>query len=572
MHFASVFDQNTVPLELINLITNTLRYEPTIRLTAEQCLQHPYLTQVAPKLRPVTDIPRYQQQLLQSALHAQQRQQNSSFTSSANNSQTSLASVNSGQSYASQPTPTSMTPEGARSQVWRQPRRMANSASTVSLPGTPAPSVVSQASHDLPPWSHTSHTRQPTAGSSKYADRSIFEGIAPQRDYANTGIAQAQATVFDDAYSVQLQMEEKRQAREKEFRAAQQKQQQDETSQQPPHLSPPSHKSKGWSLSSVFHQDASKQPSSPSLRHSASTRSLRNGTSESAAPTDPKKAKKLAERAAKEAERAKREAASQLARERARAVMQKKSQLANRGQDIFSTAGPNSNAVPEPAPRMLPPMRQGESSRSFLQEDPSVTGSVDSRWKSRRRHDDDDIHSVSSNETHNSRNSGNEPRYSFSSYNTMDSESLPQSAWSPQATSLSRNATASSLGSTGRSPALDQFFQHHGNQSLPPKSSSSSVDSSLLRNFQGLSAADAQRLRSPFGVTSAPMDSSYPMPSAPGPGTTFVPALHSLGSRQSSANSYSSFHSMPTLPSQQQYSNLAAPSEHQEDDPMQTDS
>lgn len=568
---SSIFNTEVVPMQLIDLIASTLLYDPAARITTTQCLQHPYLTEIAPRLQPVTDIPAYQQQLLQAAMrteqHKQQQQQQRQSYVSPTASQTSFASYQSNQSTHSQASVASYTSEdAARAQAWRHPQHLARASST-SLNSNGHPAVVQ---HGQPPhWQNTPYMARQTTGSSSisYPDGSIFEGIAPQRDYVNTGAAGAAAssssannsgsTIFEDAYSVQLEMEERRQAREQQIRAQQQQEQQQAPLQQP------TGKSKGWSLSSVFNAEHSKQSSS-SLRRSSSQQSI----GDAAGRVDPKQAKK----AAKEAERAKREAASQAARERARAVMQNKSQLANRGQDIFRS-GPNLVSMEASSMRpKLPPLSQqpSQSQRSFLTEDPAR--SLSSRWKSRRREEDDDVHSISSNETHHSRNSANEPRYSFSSFNTMDSDPLPKSGgpWSPPNPSLSRNPTGSSFDSTGRPGALDHFFQSYGGQMLPPKSSSSSVDSSLLQNFQGLSAADAQRLYSPFagGPPGSAFDGQYPMASAPGPGTTFVPALHSLGSRQSSANSY---HSMPTLPSQQQQSNLLSTSELREDDEMQTD-
>lgn len=576
---SSVFDTNAVPMQLIDLIANTLLYEPTARITTSQCLRHPYFTDVAPRLQPVTDIPAYQQQLLQAAMRTEQRQRQH-LASPSNASQTSFASFHSGHSAHSQASVASYTSDDARAQAWRHPQHLAR-ASTSSLPSSPA---IAGGHSQLPNWGHSPYPRQGSGVSalSYNQDGSIFEGIAPQRDYVNTGAVadnNSGSTIFEDAYSTQLSMEERRQAREAEFRAQQQEhertqqQQQQQQAQMQPPPQPSTGKSKGWSLSSVFNQEHAR-PSMSSLRRSTSSQSI----SDTSGRVDPKQAKK----AAKEAERAKRELASQQARERARAVMQNKSQLANRGQDIFRS-GPHSGGIPDNAnsrPK-LPPMQQSPSAphqqHAFLSEDPARTVSAQMRWKSQRRRDhDDDAHSVSSNETHHSRTSANEPRYSFSSFNTMDSDPHPQSAaWSSQANNLSRNPTGSSFGSAaGRPGALDHFFQSYGGgqqqQQLPPKSSSSSVDSSLLQNFQGLSAADAQRLYSPFGGASAPaFDNPYPLASAPGPGTTFVPALHALGSRQSSANSY---HSMPTLPSQQQQSNLLSAPEIREDDEMQTDS
>ncbi|GAA5831734.1 hypothetical protein JCM11251_003860 [Rhodosporidiobolus azoricus] len=151
------------------------------------------------------------------------------------------------------------------------------------------------------------------------------------------------------------------------------------------------------------------------------------------ASMEPKKAKKEMERYNKEMEKAARAAKEQAARERARAVMKKKNQLmekadplhnfANQGKGGTGEEGTGSGAgsiagekgkgravgagaqgrmpqIIEDTSRLhvSPSMSSGAS--VFSGRAGSGTGSfLANRFKARRRHDDDDVHSVSSNET-----------------------------------------------------------------------------------------------------------------------------------------------------------------------------
>lgn len=80
INFYSLYDQHLVPLQLIDMMADLMRYDPKIRLTTIQCLDHPYFRQVTPLLEP-TPIPavpnhiRQQQQQQQQQQLAQQQQQ-----------------------------------------------------------------------------------------------------------------------------------------------------------------------------------------------------------------------------------------------------------------------------------------------------------------------------------------------------------------------------------------------------------------------------------------------------------------------------------------------------------------
>ena len=152
-------------------------------------------------------------------------------------------------------------------------------------------------------------------------------------------------------------------------------------------------------LANVFLRQSPSQPaalntappaaSSSNLKRTPSERSGHHEPGPaSAPPLDAKAAKKQA----KETERLRREQAQKVARERARAVMQKKTQL---GQSFDPLHHASRTGVAD-AP---PPRSPGPSA--------GLDAYASSRYKARRRDDDDDV-SVSSNETRRS----NETRYS----------------------------------------------------------------------------------------------------------------------------------------------------------------
>lgn len=125
--------------------------------------------------------------------------------------------------------------------------------------------------------------------------------------------------------------------------------------QQQPLIHPASFPASPSSASLAGTSAASIAPSTNSLKRSPSERSIHapeQPPSQPQIPLDPKKAKKEAERLAKEAEKAKRDAAQKAARDRARAVMQKRNALAqaadplhNFGQHQFPTKTSTTSAA-----------------------------------------------------------------------------------------------------------------------------------------------------------------------------------------------------------------------------------
>ncbi|KAJ1028306.1 hypothetical protein NDA18_002971 [Ustilago nuda] len=281
---------------------------------------------------------------------------------------------------------------------------------------------------------------------------------------------------------------------------------------------------------------------------------------------DPKKAKKEAEKAAREAEKARREAQQKAARDRARAVMQKRNQLlaSSNSKDPVEwlagtiqaeepyrngpsekargkqPAGPGSQLSPS-----MPSFPSGEFPRSPLQQpihalgpdygmaaNAAITGPMAWRGvgargytrsnKARRREHDDD-HSMSSFE-----DAIVPRRASMQSYQTGDSDPgpgtgsgqhLPQGHHIQRASSSSSLASAPSLLDQRRfAPSLESHRSSQETRSI------SSLDHQLITNMENMTAAEA-RTRTPGNVSPSPAH--------------LVGARQSL-SRQSRANSRAS--------------------------------
>lgn len=153
-------------------------------------------------------------------------------------------------------------------------------------------------------------------------------------------------------------------------------------------------------------------------------------------PLDPKKAKKEAEKAAKEAERLKRDMVAIAARERARAVMKKKERLQEAADPLHNFSNHARTAQPDKgkarASERPSNAAMGRNSRhpdmpQIVEDTSKLQVSGDSRYKMRRRDDDDDVHSVSSNETGHSSQRGRP--FSISSQATSASEPNQRMPW-----------------------------------------------------------------------------------------------------------------------------------------------
>lgn len=547
-NFASLFDPNTVPVQLIDCIADLLRYEPKARLTAQQCLDHAYFRDVAYRFAPqaAPPPPPVQQQLPTPApSHGSTTSYSSTHGGSSSLSvSTTGLSMKAGSSLASPrdlppshtyshgsapsfklPYPSDPNAQALpspdhfsashRSQrnfsissgassgggLSNYPIQVGHGGGTTSPAGLPTDqqSVLSMPSpaiagsvwsgqegaygangagqSGLRPVAPAGLARRgsvaPSIAPSTYYDGSVFEGMGPTRASSIMSFPMGYSSNAHGAAA-------------------------DGSSSSPPFpsLSPQQSRADGTSLNGLG--VSAYRPSSPTsslysqhslptqpprqsgpiqfgttslnpLKRSPSNASMSNtsmssasqGTAPGAAPPpaavpaanagpiDPKKAKKEAERMAREQEKAARIAKEQAARERARAVLKKKTQLkeaadplhnvalqgksgptqpgaqsalASSGASISSGASfvdkgkgralPSDWMVQQRMPQIIEhTSKLAVSSPGF---DPYATGqaavapragpsgfaaSFASMRKARKRNDDDDVHSISSNET-----------------------------------------------------------------------------------------------------------------------------------------------------------------------------
>ncbi|GAA5964304.1 hypothetical protein JCM21900_003690 [Sporobolomyces salmonicolor] len=315
----------------------------------------------------------------------------------------------------------------------------------------------------------------------------------------------------------------------------------------------PSTKSGKWGFGSVFSGDkaasssaslasptfgSSFTPSLNPLKRSPSNASIAasaNAQALSSMPLDPKKVKKEAERLAKEQEKANRLAKEQAARDRARAVMKKKNQLMQaadplhnfsnqtRGGGAGAPGGPP-GAGPEAAAGLGSPQLDKGKGRAVMSDrmvqqrmpqiiedtsrlyvspsagqaggEPYHPGLLSARFKARRRDEDDDVHSISSNETGQSSQygatgivPGRGRPFSISSKATSASDPERRSRNDvPDINHLHRVASISSLPSASRAPN-----RHYA----APSTGHSSLDITLINNMQGLATTSTNDLSWP---------------------------------------------------------------------------
>ncbi|KAH8920725.1 kinase-like protein [Atractiella rhizophila] len=426
------------------------------------------------------------------------------------------------------------------------------------------------------------HERRVAVAASTFYDGSIFEGIAPTR--------QASIMSFPVGYGSEEEAPPPNFASPEPRHAQLPNRHPQHYERQPiagpSHLSPSasqsstlaptsgqnqsSSKSRGWGFVSVFNSDSKNASTSTmmGLKRSPSNSSTHN-VDGAVSTMDAKKAKKEAEKAAKAEEKAKREAALRAQRERARAVMQKRAAIQSNHVDVFNLA---------PVPKVADTLDKGKgpaisqttvsSKLPQIIEDVSQLHVVDNRYSNRRRRDtEDDVHSVSSNETG---ASGNDNRFSMSSGNTLDSDPGPQR--SPHRLPIHRAVSVQSLSAASRLSAGTPYYSNH---ELSPQRSSSSLDHQLISNMQSLAtdsstsewsqpAHGRKSQRSPSPATSIDSNSRYspyPHPSSrpsqqhnhhplPPINTHYHhPPNHNRHLSQASSGAHS-FHSLPSaLPS-----------------------
>ncbi|GAA5842361.1 hypothetical protein JCM9279_005361 [Rhodotorula babjevae] len=635
-NFASLFDPNTVPVQLIDCIADLLRYEPKARLTTKQCLEHAYFREVAYRFTPRQPHPPPQQLPTPAPSHTSH---SSSYSSTHPGSTLSLNSA--ALSSSSLPTsaaaslvsPRNVPPSHSHSpsapsfpngqqlpspdhfstnsqrhlsinsslsgasglsgyqiqvqQVAASPNsslpRDVDQRSVLSLPSLVAPSgwqngalgPPSTSTSALHPSAATSLGRRgslapsvaPSVAPSTYYDGSVYEGFAPSRASSimsfPTGGEDAQggrpSSLFP-ALSPQQSRASHAQRPSSPTSSIYSQQAPSIASSAPPAATATSTRGR-WGLFAGSAADKGGAPaqfassSINPLKRSPSNASMTSGLSGGAqsvasneASLDPKKARKEAEKLAKEQEKAARLAKEQQARERARAVMKKKSQLqeaadplhnfalqgkaaaaAASGVSLSSTSLASSAAsfLDKGKARALPSDRLVQQRMPQIIEDTSrlrVSGGPSStdpygagpsglavRYKARRRDDDDDVHSVSSDGTGASQHwmfpiqPGRGRPVSISSKATSASDPERRHQQLLDMDPLARVSSLSSLplpnvrspGSAVPPTALSSGSMHrypsYGHYTAP-STGHSSLDANFISNMQGLATSSTSDL------------------------------------------------------------------------------
>ncbi|GAA5831262.1 hypothetical protein JCM3766R1_002988 [Sporobolomyces carnicolor] len=610
--FASLFDPNVVPPQLIDCIQDLLRYEPKARLTTRQCLEHAYFREVAYRFAPYSPEQLRQRQQQQQTKAASMYSANGSSLSVNTNGLSSMGAP-------SQASPRSIPPSHSHSQgTAPQPQfnghpphqsgssmqRSFSISSTLSAasalsstypvhvhPSSPSPaspgfpegvsdarsinSFSPSAHFPNPMWSGEngwsgndgSSMRIPSFGgparrpsiapsiaASTFYDGSIFEGIAPTRassimsfpvNYGNGDGASIyhsgdspQLNRVDSIVSVNPSVAEPS-ASTSNHRPA------NAESSLPSSMSIKSGKWGFFGGDKSSNSSTPTFPHSPSLQASSSTslnplkrspsnNSIAATSAAQASPQvslDPKKLKKEAEKLAKEQEKANRLAKEQAARERARAVMKKKSQLQEAADPLHNFSnharGAPAGAVPVDkgkgravmSDRMVQqrmPQIIEDTSKLYLS--PSAARStagqsvgassikssgggagdypafLSARFKARRRDDDDDVHSVSSTDTGQSSQFGGPSGLFPARGRPFSISSKATSSSDPER--RSRNELAEidlHLNRAGSVASLPLSNRHHYPYHAP-STGHSSLDSTLINNMQGLATGSTTDL------------------------------------------------------------------------------
>lgn len=315
-----------VPQTLVDCIADLLRFNPRFRLTAGQCIRHPYFRESLPHIRAMPPLPRIPFSQGQPAIRAQQRVSElvappRSLPPSHSHSSDSRPAFANGDMRTLPPpmgTPDSST-------------RIAFPALSSDSRNYTASSLVSQLraldlpSEELASYGQRQEPREPVSLSVSNL------GLINQQGRA------APAHVMSYVQSQQQEVYVQAQLAGSSMSIA--------PSIEPTEggAQPAISKKKKWGLSSVF---GSSEKHLPPVHETYSGSALKRTQSGNPAvepeSLDPKKAKKEAERQARELEKAKREAAVRAQQERARAVMRKREQI--EGQEMARTKNPELGA------------------------------------------------------------------------------------------------------------------------------------------------------------------------------------------------------------------------------------
>ncbi|WVR06050.1 hypothetical protein IAU60_003078 [Kwoniella sp. DSM 27419] len=402
--FRSLFAE-TVPESLVDCIRDLLLYNPKYRMTAAQCVDHPYFHETLPHLQrtpPLPRIPFAQGQPAPGAIRsaplelaaaaAAPRQVPPSHAHTPHEHRPAFADGDMRTLPPPMGTPDSGSPGGSRvmfphhphMQAHRMDPRAYHEASALvhqlreldlptddlasygirppPSPGAPSrePSYLLSPVQTIDPRSRSQQwasevalsTHPATGPQSTLYDGSVFEGSQNAANSSPSFVNYSNSSVNDQVtnqYIVQPKphvtayvQQQQRYAEETPRQAA------SPQMPMPPPIEPTigaaraeklavTGKKKKWGLSSVFggadksttelHTVSEAGYAGSSLKRTQSGNRPPERAQLSPVITDPKKAKKEAEKAAKEYEKAKREAAANLQKERARAVLQKRSQL-----------------------------------------------------------------------------------------------------------------------------------------------------------------------------------------------------------------------------------------------------
>ncbi|BGP36955.1 Serine/threonine protein kinase [Rhodotorula kratochvilovae] len=625
-NFASLFDPNTVPVQLIDCIADLLRYEPKARLNTQQCLEHAYFREVAYRFTPRQPHPPPHQLPTPAPSHGS----NTSYSSTHPGSSLSLNSASLSSAAAkpvSHASPRSIPPSHSQSQgsapsfklpyphdpngqalpspdhyAHAHPRShrnfsvssslsgasglsgyqiqvqpvAADQQSVVSLPSPAAPSgwpngagangsalhPSAAAMGGLGRRGSLAPSLAPSAAPSTYYDGSIFEGVTSSRASSIMSFPAGDSGGAPPLFASLSPQQSRASNAARPSSPTSSVYSQPAPAQAPP---PPAQASASPSLSTrgrwgLFAGSAADKGAAPvqfattgvnPLKRSPSNASMTSALSGGApsvasagdVPLDPKKARKEAEKLAKEQEKAARLAKEQQARERARAVMKKKSQLKEAADPLHNFAlqgkaasggggGGGSSAanvssssasfLDKGKGRALPSDRLVQQRMPQIIEDTSrlqVSGQppVDAygagpsgaalRYKARRRDEDDDVHSVSSNETGHSSQQwpfpvgpGRGRPFSISSKATSASDPERRAQQLLDMDPLARVSSLSSLPNlrsgvpaTALSSGSMHRFPSYGHYTAP-STGHSSLDANFISNMQGLATSSTTEL------------------------------------------------------------------------------
>jgi hypothetical protein len=424
----ALFERN-VPLKLVECIADLLKYDPDSRLTARQCLDHPYMAETMPKNNPPIPV------------------------------------------SSPPPLQTRSFPRTAQ-QHTQSPRTSHPSHAHSSPIPKPSPHFDASLTHRTSFYPSSNNHRKDLDAA--VANTNLPPDAPPINGYVGSGWDPMDVTSpeYDNAQPMDIQASPL--AQEYPNRPAPDPEPlQDPANPRPPDVqaNEPKLKTLGslvslkWGLGKFGHGDKTHQSlppveenvtslnSTPSLKRSSSVDSR---SIEIPAPQEfnPKKLKKEAERMAKEAEKQKRALAEKMHREQARAVMQKRNALVQTAGSDFEwkhaiSPGPvgrleaekNTRNTTGPERRTHGSHQERERSTTTLNaaggrygEPPFAGWRGDERNPKARRRDWDDDHSVSSSDL---------GRMSIISFATVDSDPGPMRLRSRSGAFLPKSSTSS---------------------------------------------------------------------------------------------------------------------------------